>query len=293
MLLVHSLRRASRSLRSRFLLCACLAAASCVSYGPPATTTVARGEYFSTGNADYDEFFVRLFRLQVALGSEPEALSRARGALSRKLGLTDKAETLQLRSALGTRASELRAHGLSIRVETSREAKGGSKLSVTGTKSAADAELVAAIEEAFTVAARQREGLPGWQKELEALPPRGVALESGLEAAFVGTGRGTRDEIRGNLTDAQKIMGLMGPRLKELDAASAELHSAMTQVFSPPAAAPPPAEPTVTEPDPKSKPRRPASTGRAPAAPKPVRTPGEAPPAPPPKQGPAKPDFEP
>ncbi|HEY3494535.1 MAG TPA: hypothetical protein VGK73_07610, partial [Polyangiaceae bacterium] len=221
----------------------------------------------------------------------------ARGSLSLELGLTEKADATQVRSALVTRGNELRARGVSIRLENDREAPGGSRLKVSGAKEAADTKLVGALESAFTLANRQRAELPGWRKELEALPPRGVALESGRDAAFVGTGRGTRSDIRANLADAQKIMGLMGPRLKEVDESSAELAAAIAQAFPAPAP-PPPSEPPPPEPEQKAKPRRQPSAGRAPNGAKPTArpaTPSEASEAAPPKPAPgtAKPDFEP
>jgi hypothetical protein len=267
----------------------------CASYGPPAASTVARGEYFSTGNADYDEFFVRLFRLQVSLGNAPEALARSRAALARRLGLTENAEIAQLRSALAQRAGELRARGFVLRAASSRDAEDGAAPKA-GTHAPQDAELIHDLESAFKITSDVRAGLPGWQKELDELPPRGVALESGLETAFIGTGRGKRSDIRANLADAQKIMGIMGPRLKELDEASGELHAALTSAFSPPPPPPPPPQPEPTDPDPKPKPRAPRSQGARPAAPKPASQAesgdtGQAPR--PPKQDSAKPDFEP
>ena len=69
-----------------------LGASGCISYGPPAPTSVARGEYFSTRNPDYDDFFLRLFRLQLELGQAPEKLTRTRATLSQRLALAPNAE---------------------------------------------------------------------------------------------------------------------------------------------------------------------------------------------------------
>jgi hypothetical protein len=270
--------------------------AGCAGYGPPAPTSVARGEYFATGNPDYDEFFVRLFRLQIELGRAPDSLAQTRATLSRRLGLAEKADPESVRSALNERASELRAHGLVVRVEKGG-ADGAVALAVTGDKNPTDAELLTALEQALGAVSALRISLPAWRKELELLPARGVALESGIEAAFVGTGRGTRNEVRENLADAQKIMGLMGTRLKELDATSAELTDAFVAAFPEATPAPPPApEPAQAEPAPKPKSKqRSRGAGRG-ASTKPAPKPAEARDEPKPAKptpGPAKPDFEP
>jgi hypothetical protein len=291
----------SRPCRARrptwLLLIAGLAAplsAACMSYGPPAPTAVAQGQYFSTGNPDYDEFFVRLFRLQLELGQAPEQLAGARAALAAKLGVPDKAETAALKSALAERAGELGSRGVRVRIASEKDTDGTQALRVSGTPSGSDAELVAELERALAETTRIRKQLPAWHKELELLPPRGVVLESGIESAFVGKGRAERNEIRENLADAQKIMGLMGPRLKELDTAASELADAFAAAF--PAPAPPPPEPVAPEPEVKPKPRanrggaRPAG-GKLPA--KPAQAAGDGEPPAKPVQGTAKPDFEP
>jgi hypothetical protein len=167
---------------------------------------------------------------------------------------------------------------------------------VSGTKSASDTEFLAALDQAVSAVSAVGLGLPTWKKELEELAPRGLSLESNLEAAFVGTGRSKRDEIRENLTDAQKMMGLMGTRLKELEGSGAELSEAFTAAFPAPAPAPPaPPEPVAAEPDAKPKPRV-RGAGRAPSAkavPKPAAETGDAPKPSKPAPGTAKPDFEP
>lgn len=273
-----------------------LGASGCISYGPPAPTSVARGEYFSTQNPDYDDFFLRLFRLQVELGQAPEKLTRTRTALNQRLGIPANAEAPAIKTALGERASTLRAHGLSVRVEPSRDTPGEVVLRVSGSRNATDAELLTALEQALGDVNQLRQALPGWHKQLEELPPRGVALESGIETAFVGRGRGERTEIRDNLADAQKIMGLMGPRLKALEQAGSDLVEAMTAAFPAPAPTPAPEPaPPESEPKPKARATRPGARSPAPksaAKPAPATERSEAPP-PKPAQGTAKPDFEP
>jgi hypothetical protein len=293
------LRRARRPACFALLLLGLTTApAGCMSYGPPAPTTVAQGQYFSTGNPDYDEFFVRLYRLQLELGQAPAELGRTRGALAQKLGVAEKAEAAALKTALTERAAELRSRGITARLESSREAPGTTTLRTSGTPSAADSELVTALEQTLAATNRIQKALPAWRTELEALPPRGVVLESGLESAFIGKGRAERNEIRENLADAQKIMGLMGPRLKELETGTDELAEALAATFPPPA--PPPPEPPAPEPEAKPKPRSGRAAGGArPAAAKPAPKPAqndgssEGPAPAKPAQGTAKPDFEP
>jgi hypothetical protein len=85
--------------------------------GPSA---VAQGRYFPTGNPNYDEFFVRLYRMQVELKAAPETLAAVRGDLVRRLALEPSADADALRAALKTKAGEVSGRGATLVVDPHR-----------------------------------------------------------------------------------------------------------------------------------------------------------------------------
>jgi hypothetical protein len=276
---------------TRFLLSTALAASLAVAgcgltqRGP---SEVAQGRYFSTGNPNYDEFFVRLHRMQVELKAAPETLAGVRGELARNLALDANADDQALRRALKTKAGEVSARGATLAVERGREPRARVRLAVMGTPASTDRELVKTLGDSLGRVGEIRERLGTWEKELEWLPPAGVALDGSVEAAFVGQSRGTRDDVHQNLVDAQKVVALMAERTKQIDAASAELEGVFVGALGENRSDTPPApEP---EPEPAARPRRSARRAEPPPAPAADETPA---PAPKPKQGTAKPDFEP
>jgi hypothetical protein len=279
-----SVTRASNS-RFRLTLFFALASAAVAGcqFGPPAASAVAQGRYFSTGNPNYDEFFVRLHRMQVELGAAPETLAQVRANLARELELAPPSAPEALRAALSTKADAVGARGATLQVVPGRDTGKGPRLAVSGSPAAADQPFVKTLS---------------WERELEWLPPAGIALDGSVEAAFIGQSRGTRDDVHENLADAQKVVALMRTRKLEIDASSAELEelfvSALGEKRSEPA--PPAAEDPPTKPKARTAPRPRAAgdspqAGSRPAAP--AAEGSEPAPAPKPKQGSARPDFEP
>jgi hypothetical protein len=260
------------------------ASSSCM-LAPRGPSAVAQGHYFSTGNANYDEFFVRLYRMQVELKNAPETLASLRQAIARGVELPPTADTQALRAALTTKASEMGGRGATLAVDQGREPGARARLKVTGTPAEADRPLVKTLEDVLAELSELRDRSGTWQKELEWLPPTAVALDGSVEAAFVGRSKGTRDDVHHNLADAQKVAALMSTRMKEIDQHGDEIEALLVSAFGETRSAePPPAE------TPKPRPRpapRPASS------PPPVAASEEPASAPKPKQGTAKPDFEP
>ncbi len=263
----------------------------CRSYFYPEPTHVAQGRYYAAGAPDYDEFFLELYRTQVALKEAPDELLAGRRALEEGLGLTAGASKDALESGLRARASSLAAKGIVLSIQ--RDSTGKSSLSRRGKPSADDdVKLVATLTDLVATIGALRERVPGFAKDLDTLPVRGVALERNVNDVFRTKGVGKRGEVRDNLADAQKVMGLMRPLLKDVDARSAELFSILTDVLRPAPPPPPAPEPEAAEPPqlrphaPRARPRSPKPAAARPASPPPA--------APSPKPaGPAKPDFEP
>ena len=266
----------------RVVVLLALARPACLPYGQPEPSSVAQGRYFATGEPDYDEFFVQLYRLQVDLQNTPDALAAERARLATALGLPPDTDATRFRGKLVDHVNALRARG--VRFQYARENQ-NAVLRVSGTSAGGDAEFGGTLAGAVETVTTARRKSPGWHERLHGLPARGVTLENGIEAAFVGHSRGTRSDVRRNLTDAQQLLVLMAPRLTRIDEQTTELYDALEAALR---EAPPPPPP---EPEPEAKPKANGAKPK-PRAPKPDD--GEAaPPPPPPKQGTAKPDFEP
>ncbi len=263
-------------------------AVGCRLLGPQGPSDVAQGRYFSTGNPNYDEFFVRLHRMQVELKAAPETLTQIRQDLAKNLALEPAAGTPELRSALGAKAGEMSGRGTSLAVDHGREPGERLRLSVAGTPAEADRPLVKTLEEALLRLGEIRERSGSWQKELEWLPPAGVELDGSVEAAFVGQSRGTRDDVHQNLADAQKVVALMAERKKQVDTSSAELEDLFVGALGAKRTEPAPAP--AAPPAPRPRPRPAPAAHPAAATPPPSDEPA---PAAKPKQGTARPDFEP
>jgi hypothetical protein len=286
-----------RMTKGILLLAGVLSLGGCRWFFSPEATDVAQGRYYSSAHPDYDEFFLRVYRLQVELKDGPENVERLTVELSRKLGLAPTATAPELRTALAEKVRSLGSGGVTLRLE--REVGGGVYLKTSGTATGADAALLATLGPAVTAIDAMRDRIGPWQRELDTLPPRGIELDRGVDEVFRLEGRGKRGTVHDNLADAQKVMGMMRSLLKDADTRSAELSEAVLGVLG--ASAPPPPPPPEAEPEPeaepKSRPRAAPSRRTGPAteprsAPKPPSG-GEAAPAPKPVQGTAKPDFEP
>jgi hypothetical protein len=307
----------ARTRRSRWpvwSLCALLLATSaCQLLARGGPTAVAQGRYFSTGNPEYDDFFIDLHRLQVELNDAPAQAAAPRAALAEKLevGL----DTEVIREALKKRVTELAGRSVKLAVEKPSEPTKPLALRVTGSPSGADAELKATLDETLGKASELKLRVGGWLKLLDELPGRATALEGSVNAAFVGTSPGKREDIKKNLTDAKKVVEILVTRAKDAERTNSELLEAVTSALGEaPAAASPETAPATEDPKPEKKARKapppsrprparaptppkanappPPSKPSTPApAPKPEKS--ETPPAPKPTQGTAKPDFEP
>jgi hypothetical protein len=272
------------------LLLALASVGGCRLFKTQGPSDVAQGRYFSTGNPNYDEFFVRLHRMQVELKAAPDTLASIRQDLAKGLALEPAAGTDQVRSALGTKANEMSGRGAAITVERGSASGERTRLTVTGTPAEADRPLVKTLEDVLARVGELRERSGAWQKELEWLPPAGVALDGSVEAAFVRESRATREDVHQNLADAQKVVTLMTERKKEIDANGTEIEELFVNAFGTKKVEPSPPPAPAPAPKPRHAPRPAAAA--APPRPAPAAT-DEPAPAAKPKQGTARPDFEP
>lgn len=259
--------------------------------GPREPSHVAQGRYFSTGNPRYDEFFVRLHRMQVELKDAPDDLAALNAELARSVALPPTADATTLRATLAKKAGEATVRGATLRVDRARGPDGRTRLSVRGSPAQKDRALVKTLDVVLARLTDVRERTGQWRKELEWLPATGATLDGGVEAAFVGQSRAKRDDIHENLADAQKVIALMAARLRDVETRRGELEELVASALGETESEQPPpasAEPPSAKPPVPTRHRPPTAASRSQAA-----SGGEGPPSPRPKQPTAKPDFEP
>jgi hypothetical protein len=272
------------------LLVASLALAGCPACDffvrPGGPSQVAQGRYYSTGNPDYDEFFVELHRLQVDLKDSPDRVAAPRAALAKTLDVS--LDAVEIKEALTKKASELGTRQVKLIVVGPAAPDKPLTLRVTGAPAGADLDLQKAIEEALAKTSELKGLISDWQKQLDVLPGRADKLEGGVDESFVGTSDGKRREIKGNLADAKKIIELLVTRAKDAERSNSELIDALTAGLGEAPAEKGDKE-TASSGSSTSSDRR-AKRTPPPPPPPPAAKPAKAPPsrpAPPPKPAPA------
>lgn len=320
----------STSRASLVLALLLLAPAGCQFFGHPGPSDVAQGRYFSSGNPDYDTFFVELYHLQVELKDAPARAAEPREELAKALDVGVDADVLK--EALGKRAAELGGKQVKLAVLRARDSDEPVSLELTGSPSGDDAEFVKTLEQALAKMGELERAAAGWQKALADLPKQDAELAERVDTAFASASPGKRADVKKNLSDGQKILELLVARAKDAEHANAELLDAVVAALgearaassekaseaapdkggekseksehkgrrgssTPPRAARAPRPAPAPKPAPKTaapkpEPKPAAAPKPAPAA-KPPAERSEVPPAPKPTQGTAKPDFEP
>lgn len=311
-------------LTRRHLVLGLLGASACQVIAPSGPSNVAKGRYYSTGDPEYDDFFLRLYRLQIKLKDAPTRVGEPRQRIADTLNVGPDPEEIQ--RALTRRASELNSRGIHYTVAHPADATQPPTLVVVGNPTGNDFELKGMLEKALKSAGELAIDTAAWQKELDELAPRETTLEGNVGEAFASRSEGERTEIKNNLVDGSKIIALLVERTRDLDRAANDFLKALSAALGetqlstassestseassspekkakksakPPKAPPPPPKPAPAKAKPAaaSKPA-PAAAPKPTAAPKPAAAPkadsGDAPPPPKPTQGTAKPDFEP
>jgi hypothetical protein len=200
-------------------------AAGCQFFAHPGPSDVAQGRYFSSGNPDYDTFFVELYHLQVELKDAPEQVAEPRQELAKSLDVGLDADVIK--EALGKRAAELGGKQVKLTVARGTDSDKPVSLKVTGSPAGDDAEFVKTLEQALAKIGELESTIGGWQKSLDALPKQETELTDGFGAAFASAPPGKRADVKKNLTDAQKIIELLVARAKDAEHANAELLGAV------------------------------------------------------------------
>lgn len=310
--------------RARSALCISLAAyglcfsalPGCASFGANKPSTVAQGKYYSSGEAHYDEFFISLYWMQVAMADAPRVPENERLALAKALSLPPGSDASTIAERLREEAQKLSRAGVHLRLDQNPAPDKFSQASVTLRSSARSkddpsAALLTQVEQSGTNLLRSVDDATQGEENLGKLEPEATRLDAVAEVAFADAHFGKVGEVKKNLADARRLIPLMHARAEEVRHASEALLLELSRAVNtddgslgpPPSAAGAEAHPDapkapdagkkpVAKPRPKAKP--------AGAAPGPVARPKPAPdgdaPASPPKPSKAPPaprDFEP
>jgi hypothetical protein len=311
------IRRARRALCVSIAACGlCFAALpGCAALGANKPSTVAQGKYYSSGEAHYDEFFISLYWMQVAMADAPRAPENERIALAKALSLPPESDASAIGQRLREEAQKLSHAGVHLRLDQSPAADKFAQASVTLRSNARpnddpSAALLMQVEQSGTNLLRSIDDTTQGEENLGKLDPQAAKLDAGAEVAFADTHFGKLGEVRKNLADARQLIPLMLARATEVRHASEALLLELSRAVNTddgslgPAPSPPGAEPhaepakapdagkkPVAKPRPKAKP-----TGGppAPARPKPAPDGDAAMPPPKPSKAPPAPrDFEP
>lgn len=314
---------------SALLACAGLGAAALpgcgVLFGPSGPSTVAQGNYYSSGNAQYDEFFIALYQLQVEMADAPRVPEAERHRLAQALALSPETPPDAIGQRLRDEAQKLSRSGLRMRLEQSPslgkpEAASATLRASFRPKDNATVTLFSNLETASTNLLRSVEQMKQAENQLAKLGVAEINLDADVGKVFSQGRISKRAEVRQNLADAQKLVTLMKERAEDVRGQSDQLLSAVAQAVNtddgslnppPSEAAKPQPEPSKTadadskKAPPKARPKpkaasAPSTPAAAPAAhPKPAPAPpsgsADAPakPSAPSKPAPPPRDFEP
>jgi hypothetical protein len=278
-----------------------LVASGCgIFWANPAPTPVAEGRYYSSGDPEFDEFFLALHRVQVELESAPDRERKAVHALAQALELAEQ-ELATLEKKLHARMDELHEQGTQTSLVRQRQ-DDPEQVSLTVQVQGRVPEdeeraLLATIETSGTTLLELTAQTARIKDRLESLSLAAIRLEPNIGDHFRKQGPAKTDEVSKNLRDARKAIASMTATLDGVSDRSAKLLTELEKAVGVSAARPPPSTtPVAAEeappPTPTSAPaKRPTSVKKAPprkraAPPPPAAKPSK------PASSPAS-DFEP
>lgn len=304
--------RVARALGPSVVLFACSVAAlpACSVFGPSGPTPVAQGKYFASGNAEYDEFFLELYRTQVAMAEAPQRFTSAHQELASGLGLAKDLPRDAVIEHVRARSRELSTGGRIMQLKLSEAQADKAATAVLLTRPAARDDALRTFAEPVE---RSSNELVSLRADLErilarcsALEARQAELHQRTQAVFVRDGVAKVNEVERNLEDASRVLAYMRDQAERqltetralLDGLAAATDTS-DGAFDRPEPPPPEAEPerVATPSKSKSKSQGTRTTTTAPAKPKASPAPKAAAtpkPAPAPRPAPSEPaGFEP
>jgi outer membrane biosynthesis protein TonB len=284
------------------MLAISIGASGCAMFSVSGPSSVAQGKHYASGNRQFDEFFLELYRLQVRLAAAPDELANARMELAKAAAAEPRTPNAELADKLHAHFEGLIARGIRVKIEVQAPEPPDPKataasLKSSGNPSSADRASFTAVESALTSLLQLHAEMKLATPRLAELQLIATQLDGQIDQSFDLGGLAKRREVRQNLQDSLRVIALMLDRAKVLEAESGELAMLVAEKAGTDdgsvGLAPTPA-PTQSEPAPRAEPEpKPAPRPAAPRA-APAPRPAPAAPAPPkPKEAPKPAEFEP
>lgn len=205
--------RSNRSGQGRILLLLTLLLAGCALIKSTGPTLVAQGKYYGSGHPDYDEFFLELYRTQVAMAAAPTRLDAARGGLTGDLGLAHDLPTDAIIEHVRAHATELAREGRLMKLVLSRAVTERPRTAVLLVRPTTRDDAVRNLAEPLERASNSLLLLEG---DLETTEARFAVLEKRLQTLiprakedFARDGIVKVDEVERNLADAARVLAYM------------------------------------------------------------------------------------
>lgn len=313
------IRRCRRALFALRTLCAgpalnglsLMLLSSCASLAANQPSTVAQGKYYASGEARYDEFFISLYWMQVAMAEAPHVPEAERLALARALNLPPQASAAVIGQRLREQAEQLSQAGVHLRLDQIPAQDKFAQATVTLRSNALPKEgpsavALAQVEQSGTNLLRSIDDMAQGEANLAKLEPQATTLSASADATFADAHSGKLGEVKNNLADARQLLPLMHARAAEVRHASEALLLELTKAVNTDdgslGPAPSPAGSDATSElkaqdagkKPLPKPRSKTKPAPAPLPhPKPAQSEAPAAPSKPSKPAPAPRDFEP
>jgi len=279
----------TRSRLASALLAIGLASASssgCALFGSNSESTVARGKYYASGNAYYDEFFVDLYLLQVGMADAPKVPEAERQRLVQLLQLEPQATPAMIELRLHEEALNLSRAGVHLRLDQSSLADGPEAARTVVRSNALPKQdpaltLLATVETTSTQLLRWSLTMKQKEQSLGQLELMTIRLDAGVDRAFSQAPVGKPNEVKQNLADAHKLIPLMRARCEAVRSSTEQLLAALTHgldtddgSIGPPLVA----DPAKAEPPPETSPapdvaKKPAGKKAKPASTPPIAHP--------------------
>ncbi len=286
----------------RILVLAALSTPACSWFLPPGPTPVAQGKYYASGDPEFDDFFIELYRSQVRMAELPQESKSLRHKLAESLDVAPDLPEKALLSHVNGRAKDLSKKGRKTQLKVVRKTENGDERGSTAVllsrPQKRDATLRAfagPVERAANAQLAIVDELGALQKTLDKLDGRRIELEARTSETFGKKSALHEAEVRENLDDAAKVIVLMrGQSEEQLDEASKfleQLAEASTTAQVPLEAPEEADEEESSAPTPKKRP--PPQRRRSNPRPVPRSRPVPAPKPPPPPPPSAPPEFEP
>jgi hypothetical protein len=283
-------------------LLAIVSGTACSKLIPPGPTPVAQGKYYGSGNAEYDAFFLDLYRTQVHAATLPERVAQSRNTLTDGLTVSRDLTTGAIVEHVRARAQDLGKQGVLMKLDTKRT-DGGPATAVLLTRpsarSATTRQLAEPIEKSSNELLAVNAELETTGAQLERLDQKRAELLERAHATFEAEGPSKIGEVGRNLEDARQVLELMRTRVAQYRKDTQELLTGLTSAVDTAGGAferPEPA-PEVAE-EPKTTKRKPgrstSGSGKGSGSPRSSAPKSSAPkPAPAPKAPASDGGFEP